>query len=827
MQMGQTKVFLRLRAFETLEQLRAQTLDKAAAKIQAFARMCAAQTQLEIAIYAATIIQKFYRDIEQYRLYYAQLTYNSASRIQNAYRCYRARRYYTAGIYIAWWCQSAYRGCVARQLAAYLFLDRKATSIQRAWKNHRSMRTFRRLRKAVIFAQTRFRGKLAFRKLCRLRREAKDLTNVAAERDRFKEEMNRLKKELDLEKERSAMTKKELRQEKAEEVQKLREEMQRLQVDLAIANQKRSPTKSEADNVKFLIQEVRNKEGLLESLRTELEGLKTANDSFSVQSLTFDNHANNDSFSLHSTNKRSSPLRSDISLLDSFSEQHVQNSADSPAALGRAPEQSFSYASDNSEHKQDEKFFPEGGPIDEGMIPDESSFSAEFTSQQHDQSKFYLSRNAMHVSYDSYDDADELRKLHNSIRQGNMALFSTVLDKTEDACVLINQGDRYGRTALHLAAIASNYDMASRLIHLGAISNAQDEDGETPLHLSELSTVTECLLRAGGANPNIPNVDGITALHLAVQRRDLDSVRSLIRSGADANNADNIRWFTALHLIALPARQEGNGVDADVTHRIAQLLVTGSNSSARPDLNDTDREGNTPLHFAVQLESPEASDLVSVLLEQGADPNICNERNQGALHLLCHNSKLRELNVFHETLQTMLTHGANPNLQSLTGCTALHLTLFHKDITSAIQLVQKGAELHILWKKPKRWESFWDDKGSSEVLALDMVEQPEVLQRIISSINQPQKWAPVRYWCMCCKNDMHRNTSASHCRHCSRYVCETCSSSCLPPEYFPKTFNITEPSWVCVTCEHILVARKEAGSNATSPSSAGSGRYSC
>jgi len=836
MQMGQTKVFLRLRAFEALEHLRGQKLDRAASRIQAFARMIAAQTRLEIAIYAATIIQKFVREVEAYRQYREHLIHNSARTIQNSYRCFRSRRILVSGLYIAWWCQSAYRGCVARQLAAYMFLDRKATCIQRSWKNYKSTRSFRRLRRAVIFAQTRFRGKLAFRELCRLRREAKDLSNVAAERDKFKEEMSRLKKELELEKERSEMTRKELRKEKADEVKQLREEMIRLQQELAIANVKRSPTKSETDNLKFLVQEVRNKEELLDSLRNELDGMRSANDSFSIQSVTLENTTmrglSDESVSMCFSNKKCSPIRSDVSLLDSMAEQHLHHEAEQPSTptVGRVVEGlRIQETDENSEHKEEEYPTLSGAGTSttspESLSQDDFKPHSEPVLPQQNREPMFSYHGA---AVDIDGDEEELRHLHNSIRQGSMQLFTKILEQTSDSCVLVNKGDRYGRTALHLAAIASNQEIASTLISLGAISNSQDEDGETPLHLSESPDVTEFLLRKGGANPNIPNVDGITALHLAVQRRDLDTVRSLVRSGADVNNADNIRWFSALHLIALPARNEvEESLDSDVRHRIAQLLA-GSHGTVRPDLNDQDREGNTPLHYAVQLETPDACDLVGVFLEQGADPNICNERNQGSLHLLCHNMRLRDLDVFHKTLHKMLSHGCDPNLKSLTGCTALHLSLYHQDIDSAVQLVRRGAELHVLWKKPKRWESFWDDMGCSEVLALDMVEHPESLRRILSAITDPQKWAPARAWCMNCKVSVGQNDRAAHCRHCSRFICGICSSSCLPPEYFPKSFGISEPAWVCVVCEKILLARKEEASNPALPSSdADDERFSC
>jgi ankyrin repeat protein len=244
-----------------------------------------------------------------------------------------------------------------------------------------------------------------------------------------------------------------------------------------------------------------------------------------------------------------------------------------------------------------------------------------------------------------------------------------------------------------------NLKLVETLLGNGAVANTNDHDGETPLHLCESAAMTELLLKKGKANPNIPNVDGICALHLAVQRRDIDSVRALLRSGASVNNADNIRWFTALHLISLPARnQTDDRAEDDVRSRIAQLL-SGSYDANEPDFDYQDSEGNTPLHYAVQLETPDACDLVTIFLEKGADPNICNDRDQSPLHLLCHNEELRNVDVYQEILHAMLFHGADPNLQSMTGCTPMHLSLYHRDIDSAVQLVSHGAELHVLWRK--------------------------------------------------------------------------------------------------------------------------------
>jgi len=649
MQMGRSKVFLRRRAFEALEHLRGSKIGNSAALIQSMARMFLARRRFWVSVAAATIIQNFVRRVEAYRFTQSQRLDNAAKTIQNAWKCHVPRRRLRSAQCIAWWCQSTYRGTVARQYCAYLFLDRKAASIQRGWRSFFSSRTFRRVRKAVVCLQNRHRSRVATRELFRLRREARDLSSVAAERDKLRQETLILKKELKYAKQASPVEYKSP-QRKAEEVEKLRIEVQTLRLQLEKAYRMTSQSVSVEDDMNSLVEECARKEAQLENLRKELGAIRSRDfpesppvlgRSFTLQGSPGDR--------THAGFNFASPVRSDVSLLDTEGEE--------PTAT-------------------------------EGAL----SFMAERREK------------ALNGSFASLDinepTGGEVRNLHTSIRQGKTDLFDKVLRHCNDPIALINQGDKYGRTSLHLAVLTLNPKLGEALIGNGAVSNTQDDDGETPLHLAEDATMTELLLKKGKANPNIPNVDGICALHLAVQRRDINSVRALLRSGASVNNADNIRWFTPLHLISLPARNATDEKpDEDVRARIGQLLSGNLHSQEEPDFNYQDSEGNTPLHYAVQMETPDACDLVTIFLEKGADPNICNERDQSPLHLLCHNEELRSFDEFQEILHAILFHGANPNLQSLTGCTPLHLSLYHRDIDSAVQLVSHGAELHVLWRK--------------------------------------------------------------------------------------------------------------------------------
>lgn len=118
--------------------------------------------------------------------------------------------------------------------------------------------------------------------------------------------------------------------------------------------------------------------------------------------------------------------------------------------------------------------------------------------------------------------------------------------------------------------------------------------------------------------------------------------------------------------------------------------------------------------------------------------------------------------------------------------------------------------------QPKSWIPEGDPFGSASVYALDMVSEETSIHRLLAAITGPPKWATNRPWCMQCKSPQRFSNGLLHCQHCGRHICTNCTRRILPPDFFPKSFDVYEDSSVCLICEDILVARKEDFSNSTS-----------
>jgi ankyrin repeat protein len=156
------------------------------------------------------------------------------------------------------------------------------------------------------------------------------------------------------------------------------------------------------------------------------------------------------------------------------------------------------------------------------------------------------------------------------------------------------------------AAMKGDLAAVRKAVQQGADVNVAQGDGMTALHWAADhgdSAMTELLVKAH-ANVNATTRDaGYTPLQLASRKGSAGVVRSLLKAGADAK-AVSASGATVLHLAA----QGGSG---DV---VAALIEKGADANAREP-----EYGQTPLVFAAEAGRAAA---VQALLKHGADVNM-------------------------------------------------------------------------------------------------------------------------------------------------------------------------------------------------------------
>ncbi len=263
----------------------------------------------------------------------------------------------------------------------------------------------------------------------------------------------------------------------------------------------------------------------------------------------------------------------------------------------------------------------------------------------------------------------KLGSLLTAIRSGDSSGFEKALNPA-----LATAADAGGSTALHHAAAFGTAGMMKSLLAAGAVVNAKNRRGATPLHwaLAEEGKV-RLLLDAGadkdarqadgrsivyqaastgngngilrlllerGANPNTPTANGQTPLMAAAGRGDVEAMRLLLakqanlhaKSGTGATALMNAASSRNPHAVALllDAGADVNAATKKNETALANAATTGSLESVElllakgAKVNVSDDRGYTPLMYAAASE-PMNTAVVKRLLEKGADPNATGE----------------------------------------------------------------------------------------------------------------------------------------------------------------------------------------------------------
>lgn len=230
---------------------------------------------------------------------------------------------------------------------------------------------------------------------------------------------------------------------------------------------------------------------------------------------------------------------------------------------------------------------------------------------------------------------DQMTPLHLGMAFGTFKCIERILEVSSQ---MLSKSDFWGREAIHLAASHGHEKVAGLLLDRGAQpysvdefdmspmdyllkddpfrnnskSSAEDTGGggpedriasQTPkIHLEEgavalnetlesdsLSRTRRMFLRFALKNPNFRDKSGLTYLHHAVQRTDMETVRSLIDQGYDLKQSDT-EGRSALHLavLAKPPRPD-----------MAMFLLRDYGAEF-PDLSVTDKQKETVLMLAAR-----------------------------------------------------------------------------------------------------------------------------------------------------------------------------------------------------------------------------------
>jgi ankyrin repeat protein len=207
---------------------------------------------------------------------------------------------------------------------------------------------------------------------------------------------------------------------------------------------------------------------------------------------------------------------------------------------------------------------------------------------------------------------------------GDLDKLMVLLDRGAE----INTLDGDQRTPLHWAAANGHLQIVQHCLECaGVIIDTQDDGGWTPLMSAVSSGRGEVcnMLLSKKADANLMNSNGAIALHFHKGR--VPILQMVLQSTSDLNVIDKY-GITALHKAVSGTHSTASGFD-----ECAELLLQAGATQI------ADKEGNTPLHFAVMDGNDDIAE--SLALRHGALTDALNADGKTPLDMA--STELREL----------------------------------------------------------------------------------------------------------------------------------------------------------------------------------------
>ncbi|KAG7458245.1 hypothetical protein MATL_G00236160 [Megalops atlanticus] len=346
--------------------------------------------------------------------------------------------------------------------------------------------------------------------------------------------------------------------------------------------------------------------------------------------------------------------------------------------------------------------------------------------------------------------------LHAAAKQGHVAVVKALLLK--GAHVDTTTKDR--RTALHIAVESCKPLVVQTLLGFGAqVQLKGGEAMETPLHIAarvkEGEKVAEMLLKSG-AEVNAEQENGETAMHVAARHGRLQMVRALMEEGGDlawlSKTGENPLHVAVHHCHAHVVQEILTYLSRGRGHREAELCVSQENQEGETSLHlaaglrkddihcdgedvsiirtlmeydadvtaATKESGETPLHYCSRVGNTAVlqemlnrvnpthlqqavnkhakngwsplllaaerghTEVVKILLQNHARVDVFDEHGKAALHLAAEHGN-------EEIADVLLSHKAFVNAKTKLGMTPLHLAAQ----SGSTRLVRQLVETHL------------------------------------------------------------------------------------------------------------------------------------
>lgn len=368
----------------------------------------------------------------------------------------------------------------------------------------------------------------------------------------------------------------------------------------------------------------------------------------------------------------------------------------------------------------------------------------------------------------------------------------------------INAQDMEGKSPLHVAIINQHPGIISLVLSCKSVDlSLRDKKGQTPFTIAmtaKNNKAAQAILKIEPRAAEQYNNKGLSFLHTAIQKSDIESVLFLLGINVAINSRTNdSAHLTPLHL----AVQSGSEII------IRNLLLAGAN------VNDFTLQKQNALHLAAGLDR---ASICTILIENGADFDALDDNLNNALHIAVQKGQLATVKVLltesHINAEAVNLRGQNPvhvlaqhgkenaaaifefflecmpnypiNKADAEGNTPLLLAYMNGNGTLCRAVVRAGACLGTV-------------NRSGISIFNYQVATKQLLFRLLDLLSQEPPWSDGDT-CLECNAKFGIATRKHHCRHCGRLLCSKCSDRDMPI----LKYNLNKPVRVCALCFDVL-----------------------
>ncbi|KAF8777403.1 Ankyrin-3 like protein [Argiope bruennichi] len=252
--------------------------------------------------------------------------------------------------------------------------------------------------------------------------------------------------------------------------------------------------------------------------------------------------------------------------------------------------------------------------------------------------------------------------LHSAVESGHLNIVKKLLEL--EIRNDINEKNNESATPLELASVEGYCEIVRVLLEKGADPNHAPGRSE-PLHMAVLSGYSEIIEILYNAGANLVNIEGCSAIELAVKIKNLDAMEKLLELSKFDINIEGHSGCTLLHNAAasgsleivkslvekgatINCRDSTNAKPIHIAAKEGHKSIVEYFLSVGVEIDSRGENGWSLLHYAA---AGNQSDICKVLFKNGLSINIIDDNGCSALHVA---AQMGQIDVLH----TLLHFGA-------------------------------------------------------------------------------------------------------------------------------------------------------------------------